>query len=73
MDVANEFAHVTLEIVETGNGARLRVRDNGAGRAIDLDAFVLAALVWLNESDLDRIVDPQFMIESGVRGRQIRP
>jgi hypothetical protein len=69
LDLANEFAHVTLELVENGNGVRLRLRDNGTQRAIDLDPMVLAALVWLNDSELERIVDPQFAIESAMRGQ----
>jgi hypothetical protein len=69
LDLANEFAHVTLELVENGNGARLRLRDNGTQRAIDFDPMVLAALVWLNNNDLERIVDPQFAIESAMRGQ----
>jgi hypothetical protein len=70
VELANEFAHVTLETVETGNGVRLRLRDNRTQRAIDLDPMVLSALVWLTESDLDHIVDPQFAIESGVRSER---
>jgi hypothetical protein len=68
LELANEFAHVTLETVETGNGVRLRLRDHSTQRAIDLDPMVLSALVWLNDSDLDHIVDPQFAIEAGIRG-----
>jgi hypothetical protein len=70
LELANEFAHVTLETVETGNGVRLRLRDNRTRRAIDLDPMVLSALVWLNDSDLDHIVDPQFAIEAGIRGER---
>ena len=66
-DLANEFAHVTLETLNTGNGVRLRLRDNCTQRAIDLDPMVLSALVWLTDSDLDRIVDPQFAIEAAIR------
>jgi len=69
-DLANEFAHVTVETITTGNGVRLRLRDNGTQRAIDLDPLVLSALVWLTDSDLDHIVDPQFAIEAGVRAKR---
>lgn len=68
LSLANEFAQVTLEVVENGNGVRLRLRDDGTQRAIDLDPMVLAALVWLNDSDLERIVDPQFAVEAMIRG-----
>lgn len=70
LDLANEFARVTLETVETGNGVRLRLRDHGSQRAIELDPMVLSALVWLNDNDLDHIVDPQFAIEAGVRDKR---
>lgn len=70
LELANEFAHVTIDVVETGNGARLRLHDNGTKRAIDLDPVVLAALVWLDDRDLDRIVDPQFAIEANARGQR---
>lgn len=70
LDLANEFARVTLETVETGNGVRLRLRDLGSQRTIDLDPMVLSALVWLNDSDLDHIVDPQFAIEASVRNKR---
>jgi hypothetical protein len=43
------------------------LRDNCSQRSIDLDPMVLSALVWLTDSDLDRIVDPQFAIEAGIR------
>jgi hypothetical protein len=70
LDLANEFARVTIEIVETGNGVRLRLRDHGSQRAIELDPMVLSALVWLNDSDMDHIVDPQFAIEASVRDKR---
>ena len=44
--LANEFAAVTVRVVETGNGVRLRIESPRLGRAIDLDPLELETLTW---------------------------
>ena len=46
IQLANEFAAVTVRVVETGNGVRLRIESPRLGRAIDLDPLELEALTW---------------------------
>jgi len=46
MDIANEFASVTVRKVATRNGARLEIVSNGLGRSIRLDALQLESLTW---------------------------
>jgi len=46
VELANEFAAVTVTVVETRNGVRLRIESARAGRAIDLDPLELEALTW---------------------------
>ncbi len=45
-ELANEFAAVTVRVVETRNGVRLRIESARAGRAIELDPLELEALTW---------------------------
>ena len=44
--LANEFAAVTVRVVATGNGVRLRIESPRLGRGIDLDPLELEALTW---------------------------
>ena len=46
IQLANEFAAVTVRAVETGNGVRLRIESPRLGRVIDLDPLELEALTW---------------------------
>lgn len=46
VELANEFAAVTLRVVETGNGVRLRIESARLGRSIDLDPLELETLTW---------------------------
>jgi hypothetical protein len=46
IELANEFAAVTVRVVETGNGVRLRIESARLGRAIDLDPLELEVLTW---------------------------
>ena len=45
-ELANEFAAVTVERVETRNGVRLRISSARLGRSIDLDPIELESLTW---------------------------
>ena len=46
IEVANEFAAVTVTRVETRNGVRLRIESARLQRAIDLDPLELESLTW---------------------------
>lgn len=45
-ELANEFATVTVEVVPTGHGVRLRISSGRLGRSIDLDPLELETLTW---------------------------
>ena len=46
IELANEFAAVTVRVVETGHGVRLRIESPRLGRSIDLDPLELETLTW---------------------------
>jgi hypothetical protein len=50
--LANEFANVRLSIDTQGNDPRLRIEDLDSGATICLDAFVLAALIAVDDETL---------------------
>ena len=44
IEMANEFAAVTVRVLETGHGVRLRIESARSGRSIDLDPLELETL-----------------------------
>jgi hypothetical protein len=46
IEIANEFATVVVQRVETRNGVRLRIQSSRLQRAIDLDPLELESLTW---------------------------
>jgi hypothetical protein len=54
--IANEFALVTVAVVETPRGTVLEIRAEESGRSIRLDALELEALAGLTHRDLDAVV-----------------
>ena len=46
VEIANEFAAVTVTRVETRNGVRLRIESARLQRSIDLDPLELESLTW---------------------------
>ena len=59
VELANEFAVVTVRVVETGHGVRLRIESPRLGRAIDLDPLELEALTWQTHDLFTRLLaDP---------------
>jgi hypothetical protein len=46
IELANEFAAVTVRVVATGHGVRLRISSPRLGRSIDLDPLELETLTW---------------------------
>lgn len=54
--ISNEFATVTVTVVESPRGAVLEIRSEHSGRSIRLDALELEALAGLDHRDLDSFV-----------------
>ena len=46
IEIANEFAAVTVRLVATRNGVRLRIESPRLQRSIDLDPLELESLTW---------------------------
>jgi hypothetical protein len=55
-ELANEFAAVSVRVVETGNGVRLRIESGRLGRSIDLDPLELEALTWQSHDLFTRLL-----------------
>jgi hypothetical protein len=60
MDLVNEFAAVSIELDDSGNGPRLRIVDLKTGQTGFLDPLELETLAWLPEGALHRFLDPSF-------------
>jgi hypothetical protein len=58
VDLANEFAAVSLELDHAANGVRLKITDLQSGRVIYLDPFELASLTAATPDDFDRLARP---------------
>jgi hypothetical protein len=56
IELANEFAAVTVRVVDTGNGVRLRIESPRAGRSIDLDPLELEVLTWQSHELFSRLL-----------------
>jgi len=57
--IANEFAEVEVERVQTRNGVRLRIRAPRSGREILLCPLELEALTWQDHDLFSRLLtDP---------------
>lgn len=54
--ISNEFAIVTVAVVESPRGTVLEIRSEESGRAIRLDALELEALAGVDHRDLDGFV-----------------
>ena len=54
--IANEFAVVTVAVVESPRGTVLEIRAEETGRSIRLDALELEALAGVSHRDLDALV-----------------
>jgi len=55
--LSNEFAEVTLRIVDTGNGERLEIASPRRGTDIRLDPVVLEALTWQSRDAFTRMLE----------------
>ena len=58
MELASEFASVTLTLYMAGNGPRLRIEDLRSGHVGFLDPLELETLAWLPDGALHRLLDP---------------
>jgi hypothetical protein len=56
VELANEFAAVSLRVIETGNGVRLRIESGRLGRSIDLDPLELETLTWQSHDLFTRLL-----------------
>jgi hypothetical protein len=65
VELANEFAAVTVSVVETRNGVRLRIESARAGRAIDLDPLELETLTWQTHDLFSRLLADPYGPEDG--------
>lgn len=54
--ISNEFAIVTVAVVESPRGTVLEIRSEETGRSIRLDALELEALAGVGHRDLDVFV-----------------
>ena len=54
--ISNEFAIVTVAVVESPRGTVLEIRSEQSGRSIRLDALELEALAGADHRDLDVLV-----------------
>ena len=60
IELTNEFASVTLRVVETGHGVRLRIASARLGRSIDLDPLELETLTWQSHDLFSRLLADPF-------------
>lgn len=58
IELRNEFAAVTVELVTTRNGERLRIFSPRVGREILLDPVELEALTWQDHALFTTLLDP---------------
>lgn len=54
--LANEYSEVTLQVIATGAGRRLRLTSLRTGEHVDLDATVLESFTTLDTAAMDRLV-----------------
>lgn len=58
MILSSEFAQVEVELDESGNGPRLRIRDLRTGQVGYLDPLELEYLAWATKEELAPLLDP---------------
>ncbi len=68
MDLRNEYAHVHVELDNSGNGPRLLIRDERRGREIYLDPLELQTLAWCAHEDLKPFLDPNRWVDEWDEG-----
>ena len=58
LELASEFASVTVEVDRRSNGPRLRIENQQNRRVVYLDPLELASLTWLTHEHLGPFLDP---------------
>ncbi|WP_256301639.1 hypothetical protein [Haloarchaeobius salinus] len=58
--LSNEFATVTMRMVDTRNGRRLEIRSPKLGRSIRLDPLELESLTWQDHSVFSEMLETPF-------------
>ena len=58
IQLASEFAWVEVQLDDSGNGPRLKIRDLRSGRCVFLDPLELASLAWTRHEDLLPLSNP---------------
>lgn len=58
MRVSGEYADVSVALDQSGNGPRLRLTDERAGRTRSFDPLVIESLVWAPADLLEALLDP---------------
>jgi hypothetical protein len=58
LELKNEFAAVSVEQDNSGNGPRLKIRDSHTGKVVYLDPLELESLAWARHEDLANLVNP---------------
>lgn len=60
VELANEYAAVTVRKVETGNGVRLEIVSPRLGRGIRLDPIELETLTWQSHETFSEFLRTPF-------------
>jgi hypothetical protein len=60
VELANEYAAVTVRKVETGNGVRLEIVAPRLGRGIRLDPVELETLTWQSHETFSKFLETPF-------------
>jgi hypothetical protein len=58
LELASEFASVSVEVDNHANGPRLRIENRQNRRVVYLDPLELASLTWLSHDSLGPFLDP---------------
>jgi hypothetical protein len=58
LELASEFASVSVEVDTGANGPRLRIENRQNGRVVYLDPLEVASLTWLTHEQLGPFLDP---------------
>jgi hypothetical protein len=58
LELKNEFAKVSVEQDNSGNGPRLKIQDVHTGKTVFLDPLELEGLAWARHEDLNNMMNP---------------
>lgn len=72
IEIANEFATVTVRRVATRNGTRLRIAAIRTGRSVDLCPLELEGITWQSPEGLSRLLRDPFGSDGTPAGTDAR-